>query len=492
MHLRNSIVICALISGCTVGPDYHQPDLILPDQFAAQPTSDQKQAIDAAKWWESLGDDELNCLIDRAIVGNPQLDIALTHLQEARQQEAAAMGNALPEVEASATESRGSGSDLTKGRADAPLRSGDFTRSGQPVTQIYGLDASWELDMFGKYRRGIEAAGYNTEAAAAARNEVLISLIADVVRSYTDMRALQMREAVLKQDIVILQEYAKVSKERFDRGITNELDISLADRQLATLQAQIAPLNAQLQASQNAIATLLGEFPEKMTAELQKPGQIPVLPQQLATGVPVDLLRTRPDIQQAERELASATAQKGIAEANLFPHISISGALGYQGLGTSPRSSFIWSAGPSIGIPILDFGTLDALVNIADLNMHAKLMNYKHTVIAAVTDVDDATSAYNAQQDRLRNLDKALSASQRAVDLASKRYNRGLTDMLNIIDAQRQQFELEQQYIIAQQTAAQQFISLYKALGSGWQQYQTIPQIKQPEPAFIAMLTRSM
>ena len=495
MYLRNSLTLCLLLGGCAVGPNYHAPDIKLPDQFSAKPAEiaeSKNPAIDAAKWWISLGDDELNSLIDRAIAGNPHLDIALTHLQEARQQEAVAMGGALPEVEASASEARGSGSDLTKGRADAPLRSGDFTSGGKPVTQIYGLDAGWELDLFGQYRREMEAAGYNTQAAAAARNEVLISLIADVVGSYTDMRALQMRQAVLKQDIATLQQYAQVSKERFDRGITNELDVSLADRQLATLQAQVAPLDAQVQAAQNTIAALLGEFPEKLATELQKPGPFPALPQQLSIGVPVDLLRNRPDINQAERELASATAQVGVATANLFPHVTLTGSAGYQGIGTSPSTNFIWSAGPSIGMPLLDFGTLDALVNVADLNTHAKLMNYKQTVISAVTDVDNATSAYSAQQARLHNLDDALTASQQAVTLASKRYDRGLTDMLNVIDAQRQQFELEQQYITAQQTAAQQFIALYKALGSGWEQYQAIPPIPAPEPALIAALARTV
>jgi len=494
-HLLNSLLLCAALGGCAVGPDYQTPDIKMPGDFAAKPAADaakDKPVIDAAEWWKALGDDELNSLIDRAISGNPGLDIALTHLQEARQQEAVVLGGALPEVGASAAAGRGTGSDLTKGNAATPLRAGDFTTGG-PVTQIYGFDAAWELDLFGKYRREIEAAGYNTQAAAAARNEVLITLIADVVRSYIDMRGLQMQQAVLKQNIDTLKQYVDVVQQRFDRGITNELDVSLAKRQLATLQAQAAPLSAQIQAPVSAIAALLGEFPEKLGAELEKPGTIPSLPEQLNTGVPVDLLKNRPDIQEAERGLASATAQVGVAEADLFPHIALTVGAGYQGQGLgTPVRSFIWSFGPSVGAPILDFGTLDALVNIADLHTHAMLMSYKQTIIGAVADVDNATSAYTAQQDRLKNLNDALTASQRAVDLASQRYDRGLTDMLNVIDAQRQQFELEQQYVIAQQTAAEQFIALYKALGSGWQQYQTIPPIRQPQPALIAALTRTL
>jgi outer membrane protein TolC len=185
----------------------------------------------------------------------------------------------------------------------------------------------------------------------------------------------------------------------------------------------------------------------------------------------------------------------GVATANLFPHFALTGGAGYQGqgLGVTPdMQSFIWSVGPSVNWSILDFGTLDALVNIADLNTHAMLMNYKRSVLNAVKEVDTAASSYAAQQDRLKNLHKALDASQQAVSIASQRFDRGLTDSLNVIDAQRQQFELEQQYVIAQQSAAEQFIVLYKALGGGWEQYQKIPPIRQPLPAVIAALRRSV
>jgi NodT family efflux transporter outer membrane factor (OMF) lipoprotein len=499
LRLRNNLWLCLLLSACAVGPDYTVPDIALPEQFAAKPIGSESKdsavpALDAAQWWKALGDDELSSLVDRAITANPKLDIALTRLQQAREQEAVVMGGALPEVGASAASARGTGSDVTKGRADSSLRSGDFT-SGGPVSQIAGFDAAWELDLFGKYRREIEAAGDETEAAKAARNEVLVALVADVVHAYVDMRGQQMQITVLQQNIDTAKEYVGVVQQRYDRGITGEFDLSLAKRELATLEAQAAPLSAQLQASQYAIAALLGEFPENLVAELSKPGTIPSLPENLATGVPIDLLRNRPDIRQSERELAAATARVGVATANLFPQVSLTGAAGYQGQGagfTPPTHSFIWSLGPSVGVPILDFGTLDALVTISDLQTHAMLMNYKQSIIGAVEDVDNATNAYSAQQDRLKNLNDALTASQQAVSLASQRYDRGLTDMLNVIDAQRQQFGLEQQYIVAQQTAADQFVALYKALGSGWQQYQTTPPVRQPEPALIAALTRTL
>lgn len=502
MRLRNSLLLsvalCSVaLTGCAVGPDYQTPDIKLPDTFAAAQSADpsDSSAVDSARWWKSLHDEELNKLIERAIKGNLSLEMALDRLQQAREQEAVAMGEALPRVNASAGIGRGTGSDLTKELTDTGLRNGENGAGYRQITDTYGFDATWELDLFGKYRRAMEAASYDTQSLAEARNNVLTTLIADVVRSYVQLRSLQMQQAILKQNIDTMQQYVNVTHARYDRGITNGLDAALADRQFESLQAQLAPLTAQEQAAQYSIAVLLGEFPESMTQELSVTGTIPSLPQKLNSGVPVTLLRTRPDIREAERDLAAATARIGVAEADLFPHVTLMGGAGYQqqGLNVSPHlSSFIWSVGPGVGIPILDFGALDAQVNAADLHSQEMLANYKQKILTAVKEVDTASSAYSAQSDRLQHLNQALTSSQNALDLATKRYDRGLTDMLNVIDAQRQKFDLEQQYIIAQQTAAEQFIALYKGLGSGWEKYQDIPPAPTPLPALIAALKHTL
>ena len=504
-HCALSLLVSTALSSCEVGPDYHAPKFQLPKSFAAASqqkgnakedlTSKAPTAVDSAQWWKSLNDKTLDGLIDRAITANPQLEIALAHVQQAREQEAVVLGTELPQVDTSLGAARGTGSDLARGRAAQSLVSAESNTGYTHVTHIYGFDAGWELDLFGKYRREAEAASYDEQAAEAARNNVLITIIADVVHGYVDMRGLQMQKAVLDSNIKVSEAYTHLVQQRYDRGITNGLDLTLAQRQLSTLKAQQAPLGAQIRAAQYTIAVLCGSFPEEMVAELDTPGVIPQLPPQLTTGVPLDLLRSRPDIQEAEGELASANAHIGAATADLFPHIALTGGAGYQaqGLGISPSmQSFIWSIGPSVGLPILDFGTLDALVNVADLQTHAMLMNYKQTLLNAVEQVDTATSAYDAQQERLKNLKQALDASGQAVSLASQRYDRGLTDSLNIIDAQRQQFDLEQQYVIAQQTAAEQFVTLYKSLGGGWEHYQKLPDISQPLPAVIAALQRSL
>lgn len=495
------VAICFALHGCAVGPDYRTPKIKMPDAFAAQANQAPSSAatshtvIDATRWWKSLGDEELNSLIDRAIKANPQIEIALARLQEAREQEVVMLGYALPEADASGGAAKGTGSDLARGRADQSLISAENGAGYSKVTQVYGFSAGWELDLFGQYRREFQAARADAQAAQAARSNVLISIIADVARAYVDMRGLQMQLAVLQKNVDVAQHYLDYVSSRNNLGITNGLDVTLASRQLSTLKAELAPLNSQIDSAQYIIAIYCGAFPESMVQELSSPGQVPQVPEKLDTGVPLDLLRRRPDINEAERQLAAATARVGVATANLFPHLAITGAAGYQGqgLGVAPSlRSFIWSAGPAASIPILDFGALDALVNIADYNTHAMLMNYKQMVLGAVNDVDSASSAYVAQQDRLNNLKAALDFSQQSVSLATQRFDRGLIDSLNVIDAQRQEFVLEQQYIIAQQAAADQFIVLYKALGSGWEDYQQLPQVRRPLPAVIAALVRSV
>jgi NodT family efflux transporter outer membrane factor (OMF) lipoprotein len=501
--VRASHIVCVVafgmsVAGCAVGPDYHAPKMKLPDGFVAAAdaqgaTGAGHATVDPSKWWHALNDAELDSLIERAIQANPSLEIALTRLKEARTFETVVAGHALPSLEASAGAGRGTGSDLTRGRVASPLTSASNTAGLEHITSIAGFDAAWEIDLFGRYRREIEAARYDTEAFAAARNAVLTTVVADVVRAYLDTRGLQTQLAVLRQNIRSAQKSLELVQARFDRGITNELDVTLARRQLATLQAQVAPLASQISAAQYAIAVLLGQFPEDLAKELAKPELIPQIPGQIEAGLPLDLIRRRPDVLEAERLLAGATARIGVATANLFPRLALTAGAGQQaqGLGVTPASNqFIWSAGAAAIWPLLDFGTLDALVNVADLRTHELLINYKQTVLRAVQEVDGAMSGYASQQDRLRNLGEALAASQRAVSLASQRYDRGLTDFLNVVDAEREQYDLEQQYAAAQVAVGEQFVALYKGLGGGWEQYQSIPPIRQPQPAIVAAFRR--
>ena len=268
------------------------------------------------------------------------------------------------------------------------------------------------------------------------------------------------------------------------------MDFQLASRELATLQAELPPLQSEIQTAQYDIAVLLGQYPEDLTVELAKPGTLPILPQSIEAGLPLDLLQRRPDVREAERQLAAATARIGVATADLFPHVMLSGGLGTQSAGIGAQGSHIWACGPSVYWPLLDFGTLDALVSIADLQAHERFVTYKKTVVDAVQDADTAIARFQSQEQRLRSLTDAIDASQRAVELAHQRYDRGLTDFLNVVDAERQQYNLEDQYTASQQDAADAFIYLYKALGGGWESYQHVPAIRRPEPAVMASFHR--
>lgn len=489
------LALGAWLAGCAVGPNYRTPRVPAPDAFvaAAAPagSASTAPAVDLAQWWRALNDPQLDSLIDRAIRANPDIEIALTRLQEARTQEVALVSDALPEVGAGGGGGHGTGSDMARGRAPPALAAADNTAGIGPIQQVVGFDANWEIDLFGKYRREFEASRYDAQAAAWSRNAILTSVVADVARAYVDMRGLQMRLAITRQNIDSAQQFRDLAKVRSDRGLTNELDFDLAERELATLQSDVAPLRAQVHAAQYSIAVLLGQYPEELVAELDKSGLIPAIPQQIQPGLPLDLLKRRPDIHEAERQLAAATARIGVATANLFPHLSITGGLGTQaaGLGTGP-SSHIWSVGPSVYWPLLDFGSLDALVDVADLQTHERLTTYRRTIVDAVRDADTAIDNFTAQRDRLENLSRAMAASERAVSLASQRYDRGLTDFLNVVDAERQQYALEDEYTATQQSAADAFVNLYKALGGGWEQYQNIPSIRRPQPAVIAAFRR--
>ena len=494
------VVACAALAACAVGPDYQPPDTPMPATFVAAPAKTAKlpsgrrdrRAVDPSQWWRALRDRELESLIDRAVAASPTLEIALNRLQEARAQEAVVVGTALPMIEGSEGGALGTGSDLARGRASPPLVSAENGTGFAQVNNLIGFDAGWELDLFGKFRREIEAAHYDVGAAAAARNIVLVSLIADVTRAFLDMRALQMQLAVLRKSIDVAQHYVDFVQERFNRGITNELDVTLAQRELGQLQSQVAPLIARIDAARYVIAVLAGDFPENLAKGLRKPGVLPTLPARIEPGLPIELLRRRPDVAEAERQLASATALIGVATAGLFPQVVVTAGLGaQQGRGATPAViNPIWSVGPAVAVPLLDFGRLDAAVEKADFRSRELLFNYKQTVLNAVREVDTAVSAYAAEQERLRYLNDALVAARRAVALAQERFERGLTNSLNVIDAQRQAYDLEQQYVVALENAAVQYVALYRSLGGGWELYQSIPPIPPPMPAIFAAFKR--
>jgi NodT family efflux transporter outer membrane factor (OMF) lipoprotein len=495
MRRASLLLLGTLLSGCAVGPDYEKPDLPAPEKFAAAEAAAKQPSVDPAHWWKTLGDAELDSLVDRAVMANPDLAIALYRLQEARTQEAVLLGDALPKGDFAGAAANGTGSDVTRGRVPSTLTSASNTATlpTKQIRQIGGFDGSWELDLFGQYRRAIEAGIYDAQAAAEARNQALVSVISDLARAYIDLRGLQMRLAVLGQDIDAATRSRDYVKMRFDRGLTNELDLTLAERELSSLKAERAPLAAQTDAARYTIAALIGRYPEDLAAELADTRPIPALPAHIEPGLPLQLIERRPDIRQSERQLAAANARIGVAIGNLLPHIGLDASVGTQfdQTGFNPAGgTHIWSLGPAAYWSILDFGALDAQIDIADLKTREQLETYRRGILTAVREVDSSVEAFSAQQDSVANLSDALAQAQRAVTLATERYDRGLTDYLNVVDAERRLYTLEAQLVAAQQSAGEDFVALFRSLGGGWEGFQDTPGIRLPHPALVAMVER--
>ena len=500
MRIRSLACLVAFagtLAGCAVGPEYLTPDAALPASFLATPAGKEPASggpsPDLWQWWRTLRDPQLNDLIDRAMQNNLDLKIALDRLQQARLQLVVIGGLALPQVNGGIGGGGGTGLDETKGRVPQALTAGDNRTNLHSINWIGGLDAEWEVDIFGKIASRFEAQVYTAEGLKEARNWVHVVIAADVARLYFDLRARQERLQILNRDIEAARKVLDLAQTRLDRGLTNELDVLLAKRQVETLQADVEPLKALIAANGYAIAVLVGEYPETIARDLRRPGVIPRLPARAPVGLPVDLLRRRPDIREAERFLAAAVADIGARTADLFPSLLLTAGTGAQAgprTGSAVPITWIGSVGPSVGAPILDFGALDAKIEIADYRAHELAAVYKQSILTAVQQVDEANAAYRGFRQSLRSLDTALEAARQATKVATDRYDRGLTDFLNVLDAERQQFALEQQRAEVTRLAGDSFVALYKALGGGWQPDEIIPPVRHPDPAVIAAVKR--
>jgi NodT family efflux transporter outer membrane factor (OMF) lipoprotein len=505
MAVRRKILLAlglaAGVCGCTVGPDYQPPEIAVPALFGGQPrqTVSQEQAPDPGviRWWQTLHDPELNRLVERAVACNPDIEIALTRMQAVRTQQIVVIGSALPQVEASGGTAAGTGNDLTKGRVAQALRAGSNNQGLQNINAIGGFDMGWELDLWGRYRRQLEAVRADAQSFFDLRNGVIISVIADTARNYINLRGLQLRLRITRDAVKTAQRTADLAEARYKQGITNELDVTLAKRELANVKARIPELIGAIAHAESRLALLLGSFSGDITRELEASASrgLPRVPSRLRAGVPAELLRRRPDIRQAERQLAAATARIGVMTANLFPSVMFTAGIGDQNGErasgkTSPIGGPIWSAGPGGYWPLLDFGRLDALIDIQELQAHEALVNYKRSIIFAVEETGDAIKQFRALQQRLRELSVALEQSHRSLALATDRYKNGITDFLNVLDAQRQEFGIEDQNAVAQEAVVIQYIALYKALGGGWELYDVLPPIRDVQPAIIAAARR--
>lgn len=494
-----SLLTLALwLAGCAVGPDYEAPKPQLPGSYHlldAQQASKTEPGAVSTRWWQTFNDPQLNSLIDRAIEGNLTLQQAVLRIAGARQELAQARGGLFPSLNGSAKVTRqqlGLEGLLKANGVTDQLDSDTASQLSsleQPVTLYQGsFDASWELDLWGKVRRQVELADAQTQAAIEQRNDALVSLEAEVARAYLQLRGAQATIATLEQQIAVAQQSWELTQSQQRNGLAPLTDVENARAQLSSLQAQLPQYQSQARQAMNGLAVLLGKTPGALDNELFAPKAMPALPQMVPVGIPATLARRRPDIRQAEATLHAQTANIGVSVAQLFPSLSLTGQLGVRNTDVSYLdnwSSHFYSVGPSLSIPIFQGGRLVSSVRLARAQQASAALDYRQTVLTALQDVENALVSYRADQARVTALDETTGSLQRAFDLASDSYRQGISTFIDVLDAQRQLAQAQEQATQARMQSALDLVALYKALGGGWETYQNValPQFDVFGPA---------
>jgi multidrug efflux pump len=475
--LIGGLTACLFSSGCAVGPNYHAPKSEVNSAFVNVGETNLSPAPIPIAWWKGFGDQTLSNLIDRALVTNQDLRIAIARVREARALHGESIADALPVVDANASYTK---SLTSKDASPFPL-----TRS-QRELQLFtaGFDATWELDIFGRVRRSIEAAGADLAASQASMQDTLISLIAEVARNYFELRGEQNQLAVAHSNARNQQETLDLTVYRLKAGRATELDTARARSQLNSTLALVPPLEASIKHSIYRLAVLVGVQPGTLEPSLANAEPIPRLPALVDIGNPADLLRRRPDIRAAERALASATARIGVQTADLFPRVTFNGSIGLSanhlsGMG-KPGTDF-YSFGPQITWAALDLGHVLERIKAAKARADAQLAAYEKTVLVALEETEDSLVDFGREQARRDLLRDSASSAGEAMELARQRYESGLADFLPVLDAERTQLDIQAQLAQSETRTATSLVAIYKALGGGWE-LRAEPQIAERQP----------
>ncbi len=334
-----------------------------------------------------------------------------------------------------------------------------------------GFDASWELDVFGGIRRGIEAADAEVEATVEARRDVLVTLLAEVARNYVDVRGLQAQIGVARQNLEAQKKTLELTQARLQAGRAAELDVVRAQAQVSTTASLIPLLDARRIQATHRLAVLLGREPGSLREELLKAAAIPAPPPEVPVGLPSDLLRRRPDLRRAERELAAATSRIGVATAELYPKFSLTGVFGLESIDASDfvkAGSRAWSVGPTIRWSLFQGGRIRAKIEVENARQEQAAILYERSILVALQEVEDALVAYAKEQAHRAELAESVAATLKAVDLADQRYTQGLADFLSVLDAQRSLYGTQDALIQSEGRISGHLVALYKALGGGW------------------------
>ena len=454
------IAATSVLAGCAVGPDYHPPKTAMPANWSES----QLAGTPVVEWWKTFNDPELDSLVERAVNANHDLRVATARVREARALRGGAFWDLGPAINgnASSTDARQSKNALT-----FPIPKLD--------TDAYdaGFDASWEIDVFGGKRRALEAATAEVAASEEDRRDVLVSLLAEVAHNYVEVRGFQRRLVIARDNIKSQQAALDLTRARFKGGVSSELDVTQAAALLTRTQSQLPALQTALKQAMHRLGVLLGQEPGALVAELSQDAPIPPTPPKVPVGLPSELLRRRPDVRRAERQLAAATARIGIQTAELFPKFSLVGTAGFQSLSASDwftGGSKFWSAGPTVTWRVFDLGRIRSQIKATNARADQSLVAYEKAVLISLEDVENALVAYANEQVRRDSLTETVAANRRALELANERYTKGVADFLNVLDAQRSLYQAEDDLVQSDRTVTQDLIALYKALGGGWEE----------------------
>jgi NodT family efflux transporter outer membrane factor (OMF) lipoprotein len=496
LRLKWTVAGAGMLAGCAVGPDYRPPQVSAPAQYVGAATTQpatQSTTIAAPvlnAWWRTFNDPVLDRLMEQAKQSNLDLRIAEARLREARAQRGVVSADYYPTLDASAGYSRskssrnafpggvaGAGAGGAGGAGTGGTSGGSSVALGseRDLWQA-GFDAAWEVDVFGGVRRSVEAADADIQASIADLQNVLVSLLGEVARNYVELRGFQRQIAIAEDNAKAQEQTLSLTQAKFKAGLSSDLDVARAEAQVSSTRATIPSFQAAAQQTAHRIAVLTGQAPEALIDELGRPQAVPIPPPEIAVGLPSDLLRRRPDIRSAERQLAAATARIGIATSDLFPRFTLNGTLGLQSSSFSnwaDSNSTFWSIGPGVRWPIFNAGRIRANIRVQSARTDAALANYQNTVLQSLEEVENALVAFDREQARRRILSSAVDSNRRAVDLSQQLYQRGVSPFLDVLDAQRALYLSQDQLSQSDTTVSANAVALFKALGGGWEPEQT-------------------
>ncbi|MBZ9889559.1 efflux transporter outer membrane subunit [Mesorhizobium sp. M7A.F.Ca.US.006.04.2.1] len=458
-RLLAPMLTAVLLAGCVVGPDYQTPIMAMPANWSGQKPTKPAQPARLSKWWQRLRDPELNTLVEEAVAGNLDVATAKAKIREARASYRQSAGTLLPSADGSGSASRNKSAETTSGS--------DATYSEYQA----GFDASWELDLFGANRRGVEAARYGLNASQEELRSTLLTLVGDVASYYTQARGYQARIALARRSAASQRQTAELTRTMAQAGTATAADVAKAMGQAASTEAAVPTLEASYTQAVHRLAVLAGRPPASLNERLKRVAPIPAPRLPMPTGIPADLLLSRPDLRMAERQYAQYTAKIGQAEAARYPSVSLTGDISTAALklgDLGKNSSIGWSFGPTLSVPLFNAGQLQAAVEVAKAQRDQYFIAYRSSVLTALEDVENALVLLSQERIRIGKLASSAKSYGEAASLEGTLYKAGETSLLDVLDAQRSLYSAEDSLLQSRVLLATNYIALNKALGGGW------------------------